>query len=71
MTLDNALEYVGKRVEIPTHYDLWIRGARFGTVCGARYNAEGRYLLIRIDHYAVKTLLKVPAKDWSLLKVLS
>lgn len=24
--------YIGRRVEIPTHYDLWMQGARFGKI---------------------------------------
>lgn len=27
-----AKNLVGKRIEIPVHYDMWMRGARFGVV---------------------------------------
>lgn len=52
---------VGKRVEIAPHYDLWMRGARFGVV--ARVNNRSDRLAVRMDHPAVKRLAKVHAGD--------
>ncbi len=64
---------VGKRVEIPAYADLWMRGARFGTV--ERFIAgNGKYLqsgdsrgadifVIRMDHPQVKRLARFIADD--------
>lgn len=32
---------IGQRVEIAPHFDLWMRGARYGTIEG--YMRKGRY----------------------------
>jgi hypothetical protein len=57
---------IGKRVEIAPHYDLWMRGARFGTVkrvyLGDSVNPRER-LAIRMDHPQVKRLATVYADD--------
>jgi hypothetical protein len=62
---------IGKRVEIPPHYDLWMRGARYGTYMGlnrhmsrVRGFAIGR---VRMDHPQVKKLVNIPIDE---LKVL-
>ena len=63
----------GMRVEIAPHYDLWMRGARFGTVTRV-YHVESRrldpkdsldrdMLAIRMDHPQVKRLAHIPAYD--------
>jgi hypothetical protein len=31
-----ARALLGRRVEIPVHYDMWMRGARFGIVTQVR-----------------------------------
>lgn len=31
-----ARQLLGKRIEIPVHYDMWMRGARFGQVTAIR-----------------------------------
>lgn len=64
---------VGKRVQIPAYTDLWMRGARFGTierVCVGK----GSYLdprdprgatrfAVRMDHPSVKRLVRFMADD--------
>ena len=55
---------IGKRVEIPPHYDLWMMGARYGVVEAVpdeRYPRE-RLALIS-DHPRVKRLVKVFADE--------
>jgi hypothetical protein len=32
---------IGQRIEIPTHYDMWMRGARFGVVTSIVRNIPG------------------------------
>lgn len=64
---------VGRRVEIPAYTDLWMRGARFGTVARV-VEGKGNYLDprdprgadrfgVRMDHPAVKRLAWVIADD--------
>jgi hypothetical protein len=64
--------YIGKRVEIPVHYDLWMQGARTGLVTAFRWHKEGQssYILVKMDHPSVKKRLKVWAHDWDYMKVL-
>lgn len=64
---------VGKRVEIPAYCDLWMRGARFGTVERV-IEGRGNYVqandpraatlfAVRMDHPQVKRLARVIADD--------
>lgn len=70
--MENGFQYVGKRVEIPVHYDLWARGARTGTVVDARWSLKnGRYLRVIMDHPSVRKPVNVSEIDWPFLKVLS
>lgn len=64
--------YVGKRVEIPVYYDLWMQGARFGRVVAYRADTPGlpAYVTVRMDHAQVKRLVKVWRLDWSYMKLL-
>ena len=61
---------VGERIEIPVHYDLWMQGARFGTVKGYRGGKPGRsdYALVEMDHPQVRHQLKLWALDWEYAK---
>jgi hypothetical protein len=61
------LDMVGKRVEIPVHFDLWMRGARTGTVCWVWNDGS---LAVRMDHRQVRRRLKVPYDDVQYMKVL-
>lgn len=64
---------LGKRIEIPVHYDLWMRGARFGEVRSYHQGSEGRsaYIKVKLDHPQVRKQLKVWALDWDYCKVIS
>lgn len=64
---------VGKRVQIPAYTDLWMRGARFGTVERV-IPGSGNYVqagdtrgadifVVRMDHPQVKRLARVIADD--------
>lgn len=64
---------VGKRVQIPAYSDLWMQGARFGTVERV-IEGSGNYLdprdprgatifVIRMDHPQVKKLARFIADD--------
>lgn len=65
-------DLIGKRVEIPVHYDMWLRGARFGVVTSYRPSRQGvsAYLSIKLDNPSVKRRLKVWSLDWDYLRVL-
>lgn len=64
---------VGKRIEIPAYCDLWMRGARFGTVervipgtgnfIDPRDPRGATIFCVRMDHPQVKRLARVIADD--------
>lgn len=64
---------VGSRIEIPAYTDLWMRGARFGTVerfiagsgkyLGARDIRSADIFVVKMDHPQVKKLVRVIADD--------
>lgn len=63
-----ARALVGKRIEIPVHYDAWMRGARFGTVVGLAWeHGSGdkiiRAIRVKMDHPQIRRLLKVWRMD--------
>lgn len=60
-------ERVGMRVEIAPHYDLWMRGARFGVVRWVvRDYKPGRDLLyLEMDHPQVKRQVAIWADEVS------
>jgi hypothetical protein len=72
MTYEEMKSLIGKRVEIPVHYDLWMQGARFGTITGRRQGKPGlsACLLVRMDHPRVKRLAKVWAIDTDYIRIL-
>lgn len=65
MTTDHK-PLIGRRVEIPVHFDLWMRGARFGVVTGFRHGKPGYsdVLLVKMDHPQVKRCARIPRMDW-------
>ncbi len=71
MTPSQAKALIGKRVEIPVHYNKWMQGARYGEVTAFRQGKPGTSaaLLVKLDK-APKTRLKVWALDWPYLKVI-
>ena len=62
---------IGARVEIPVHYDMWMRGARFGEVTGFRHGKNGTsaYIFVKLDHPQAKRRLKVWALDWEYMRI--
>lgn len=67
-----AKELIGKRVEIPVHYDMWMRGARTGIVTSAQQGKNGysAFVRVKLDNNHTKKLLKVWRLDWEYMKVL-
>lgn len=65
-------DLIGQRIEIPVHYDLWARGARFGVVTGFRNGKPGQssYVLVKMDHPQVKRRLKLWRLDWDYAKLI-
>jgi hypothetical protein len=62
---------IGQRIEIPVHYDMWMRGARLGEITAFR-NGSGGYsdhFLVKMDHPQVKRRLKLWALDWDYAKL--
>lgn len=69
------INLIGKRVEIPVHYDLWAQGARYGVVTATRHanHAKGiysDYILVKMDHPQVRRRLKVWKIDWGCIKII-
>lgn len=68
MAIDYALTYdmngqpmrIGDRVEIHPRFDLWMRGARFGTVHKIQTSNDGKQIAIavRMDHKQVRKLFR-------------
>lgn len=66
--LTQARSLVGKRVEIPVHYDLWMRGARFGVVTSV--GKGGAFVRVRMDHPQVRKLARIHRIDFDYINVL-
>jgi hypothetical protein len=66
-------DYVGARIEIPVHYDTWMRGARFGRVTGRRRGKPGQsdYLMVKLEHPQAKRTLKLWSHDVPYAKVVA
>lgn len=62
---------IGRRVEIPVHYDLWMRGARYGVVSSFKPGGAGisDCLRVRMDNPRVKRRCKVWRLDWPYMKL--
>ena len=59
--VENLQQYVGKRIEIPVHYNAWARGARFGVVTawrrgGADRSRQTDYISVKLDAIPNKRL---------------
>ncbi len=61
-----ARALVGKRIEIPAHYDMWMRGARYGQV--TRVGKDGAFVYVRLDHPQAKRSLKVWRIDFDYIR---
>ena len=63
---------VGRRIEIPVHYDAWMRGARFGLVTAFRRGRAGLsdYVTVQMDHPQIRRALKLWALDWDYAKII-
>lgn len=69
---DRPQTLMGKRIEIPVHYDMWIRGARHGEITGFRHARDGysAYLLIKMDHPQIRRRLKLWQIDWDYARIM-
>lgn len=70
-----ARALVGKRIEIPVHYDTWMRGARFGKVVGLAWeHGSGgqviRAIRVKMDHPQIRRNVKVWRIDLDYVKVI-
>lgn len=64
---------LGQRIEIPVHYDLWMRGARYGVITAFRHGKAGQqsdHYLVKMDHPQVKRRLKLWRLDWDYVKAI-
>ena len=62
---------IGRRVEIPVYFDLWMRGARFGIIKSYARGKPGEddFIRVRMDHPRVKRLVKIPRGDWAFTRL--
>jgi hypothetical protein len=69
MTYDHGFtepaQLIGKRIEIPVHYDAWMRGARFGLCTAVRKGKPGLSdcVLVKLDHPQIRKRLKLWRMD--------
>lgn len=62
---------IGRRIEIPVHYDMWMRGARHGEIRSFHPGKDGisAYVKVKLDHPQAKRQQKVWALDWDYMKL--
>lgn len=53
---------VGSYIEIHPHYDLWMRGAHYGTIHSV--STCGKVVRVRMDHVGVKKLARIVAGEY-------
>lgn len=70
MTNATTISTANYRIEIHPGYDLWMRGARFGTVVREYvWPKTGRRMVaVRMDHPQVKKLFRCPADDVTVME---
>lgn len=70
-----ARALVGKRVEIPVHYDMWMRGARFGRVVGMAWKRNGvgekivSAIRVKMEHPGAKRQVRIWTIDFDYVTV--
>ena len=59
-TRDLMQPLVGKRIEIPNHYNYWVCGMRYGLVTGWRrgQRAKSAYLMVKMEDGEVLKIWK-------------
>ena len=64
--------YPAMRIEIPAHYDVWMQGARYGTVKKVYVATHGTfgYATVKMDHSLIKRHVKIPTYDWEYVKLI-
>jgi hypothetical protein len=68
--LPDALGVSGFRryIEIPVHFDLWMQGARTGTVQSVMRDGTWK---VRMDNKRVKRLVRIAPEDQAYCKILA
>ena len=63
--------YIGKCIQIPVHYDMWMRGARYGVVTAFRHGKAGYSdcLIVKLDKLPAKRL-RVWRLDWPYIELI-
>lgn len=59
--------FQGRRLTIPVHYDLWMRGARHGVIEGVR--KRDLAWRVKMDNPLVKRRVYIPLADKDFCKV--
>ena len=63
----------GMRIEIPVHYDAWMRGAKFGIITQFRKGENGisDHWKVKMDHPQMKRRVRLWSIDFDYCKVLA
>ena len=69
-TYPDLSQAIGERIEIPVHYDLWMRGARFGVIRSYHRGKPGEsdYVKVKMDHWQIRKQLKLWRPDWAYIR---
>jgi len=61
---------IGLRVQIPVHYDAWMRGAHFGVIRRFIPGKPGQSdcFAVKMDHPGIKKQVRVWRLDWDYLR---
>lgn len=57
----------GVRIEIPVHFDLWMRGAREGVITSVK--RDGTWM-VKMDHPQVKRRVQITERDKEYCRIL-
>jgi hypothetical protein len=70
--MDDPRNLISKRIEIPVHYNLWMQGARHGTVVSFHHGKQGSsdFYKVKMDHPQVKKQLKLWRLDWEYINII-
>lgn len=70
MNYEQASELIGKRIEIPVHYDKWMQGAKYGRVIALKNSfGGGEYLLVEMDNIKAG-YVKIWRSNWDYIRTL-
>lgn len=63
---------IGSRIQIPVHFDLWMRGAMYGVITSVRHGRNGHsdYVNVKMDNPRIRRRVKVSKLDWGYCRLI-